>query len=93
MTSSLRLSPHAIKPYTKLEASVKSAVQAALDALQAHPLHGPKIKRLKGRLREYFRYRVGDYRIVYMYMVDPHARIVSVDYMQHRKDIYRSAGA
>ena len=91
MTYSLRLSPQAVKQYTKLEASVKPAVQAALDALQAHPLHGPKIKRLKGRLREYFRYRVGDYRIVYI--VDPRVRIVFVDYIQHRKDVYRSAGA
>ena len=87
MTYRVRLSSHAIREYKKLDPSVKSHLQTGLDALQHHPLTGPKIKRLKGRLQEYYRYRVGDYRIVYM--VDPRQGIVYVDYIQHRKEIYR----
>ena len=64
-----------------------STVRTALDVLQHTPLHGPKIKRLKGRLHGYYRYRVGDYRIVYA--VDARQQIVYVDYLQHRKDVYR----
>ena len=86
MTYSVKLSPHAVRDYKKLPPSSKPSIQAALDTLQHHPLSGPHIKRLKGRLRDYTRYRVGDYRIVYT--VASKERIVYVDYIQHRKDVY-----
>lgn len=87
MTYKVQLSPHAVKEYKKLDPSIKSQVQAGLDALQHSPLHGPKIKPLKGRLHHYFRYRAGDYRVVYI--VDQRERLVDVDYIQHRRDVYR----
>ncbi len=55
--------------------------------MQHNPLSGPKIKRLRGQLRDYQRYRAGDYRIVYT--VDRRNHAVYVDYIQHRKDVYR----
>ncbi len=88
MSYSVKLSPHAARAYKKLDLGIQPAIQTALDTLQHHPLAGPKIKRLKGRLHDYYRYRVGDYRIVYA--VTPQEHIVYVDYIQHRKDIYRS---
>ena len=87
MTYSVKLSPHAVRDYKKLPPPLKAAIQTALDSLQHHPVEGPKIKRLKGRLREYFRYRVGDYRVVYT--VVQSEWVVYVDYIQHRKDVYR----
>ena len=87
MTYSVRLSPHAARDYKKLDLAMRPAIQTAIDSLQHQPLTGPKIKRLKGRLREYYRYRAGDYRIVYA--VSLRERVVSIDYIQHRKDIYR----
>lgn len=87
MTYSVKLSPHAAKQYHKLDPAIKPSLTAGLDALQRQPLTGPKIKRLKGRLREYYRYRVGDSRIVYS--VANHERVVYVDYIQHRKAVYR----
>ena len=88
MTYSVRLSPHAVRAYKKLPSAIQPDVRAGLDALQFQPLSGPKIKRLKGRLREYSRYRVGDYRIVYTVSQEQH--IVYVDYIQHSKDAYRA---
>lgn len=90
MTYKVQLSPHAVREYKKLDPSVKTHLQAGLDALQHSPLAGPKIKRLKGRLHQYHRYRVGDYRIVYI--VDHRQHVVYVDYIQHRKEVYRGAG-
>jgi len=87
VTYSLKLSPHAARAYTKLDPSVKPRLQAALDTLQREPLSGPQIKRLQGKLREYLRYRVGDFRIIYT--VARQERTVYVDYIQHRKDVYR----
>ncbi|MDP3703967.1 MAG: type II toxin-antitoxin system RelE/ParE family toxin [Candidatus Omnitrophota bacterium] len=87
MTYKVLLSPHAARDYKKLDPAIRPAIQTAIGSLQHHPLTGPKIKPLKGRLREYYRYRVGDYRIVYA--VSLTERVVSIDYIQHRKDIYR----
>ena len=87
MTYSVRLSPHAVREYKKLDPSIRPSIQAGIDALQRSPLAGPKIKRLKGRLQAHHRYRVGDYRIVYT--VAQHEPVVYVDYIQHRKDVYR----
>ena len=88
MTYSVRLSPHAVRQYQKLDPSVKSRIPAGLDSLHNNPLAGPHITRLKGRLHGYIRYRVGAYRIVYV--VVPAERAVYVDYIQHRKDVYRA---
>ena len=89
MTYKLQLSPHAARQYKKLDPSVKSSIRAALESLVHQPLIGPKIKRLKGRLHDYYRYRAGDHRILYA-VVQPD-RAVYVDYIQHRKDVYRDA--
>lgn len=84
---SVQLSPYAVRGYKHLNPAVKPQIRAALDSLRAHPLAGPKTKRLKGQLHDYYRYRVGDYRIVYT--IAHHERTVFVDYIQHRKDVYR----
>ena len=76
-----------MRAYKKLNSSIKPRLQAAIDALRTHPLSGPQVKQLKGQLRDYYRYRAGDYRIVYT--VAQQARIVSIDYIQHRNDVYR----
>ena len=88
MTYKVQLSPHALRQYKKLDPPIQTDIQAGLDALQSHPLTGSNVKRLKGRLREYYRSRIGDYRLVYT--VTQRERIVYVDYIQHRKDVYRS---
>ena len=87
MTYKIQLSSHALREYKKLDPSVRPAVQAGVDTLRRDPLSGPKVKRLKGQLYEYYRYRAGDYRIVYA--VDRRNSVVYVDYIQHRKDVYR----
>ncbi|MBI4353362.1 MAG: type II toxin-antitoxin system RelE/ParE family toxin [Candidatus Omnitrophica bacterium] len=81
------LSSHALREYGKLESSLKVLVQEACQALERSPLNGPKIKRLAGRLHGYFRYRVGDYRVIYA--VDIKERVVYVDYVKPRKEDYR----
>ena len=87
MTYSVKLSPHAAKQYRRIDGPIKSRLHAAFDTLQTSPASGPNVKPLKGQLRRYFRYRVGDYRIIYTIAMPE--RIVYVDYIQHRKDVYR----
>ena len=87
MTYNVQLSPHAAKQYRKFDPPIKAQVQAAIDSLQHTPASGSKIDRLKGRLHAYYRYRTGDYRI--LYVIDHASRSVYIDYIQHRRDVYR----
>lgn len=87
MTYKVVLSPHAARDYRKLPPDILSQVRDALDVLTHEPIAGAKIKQLKGRLHAYHRYRVGDYRVVYV--ADRAAHVVYVDYIQHRRDVYR----
>ncbi len=81
MSYKAALSPHAIRDYKKLNPEVRAQIQKGIDSLVKNPTSGSKIKRLKGRLREYYRYRSGGYRIIYA--VNPKDRMVFVDYIQH----------
>jgi mRNA interferase RelE/StbE len=83
------LSPHALRCYKKFNPAVQTDIAKGIDSLVQNPVSGAKIKRLKGRLSAHYRYRVGDYRVVYT--LDPGKRLVYVDYIQHRKDVYREA--
>ena len=54
--------------------------------LKANPFFGPNIKRLRGKYSDYYRYRIGDYRLfnkinnkeIIIFMID----------IVHRKDAY-----
>lgn len=55
--------------------------------LADNPYYGPNIKRLKGRLRSIYRYRIGNYRL--FYTIDEHEQRVFILDFSHRKDAYR----
>ncbi|MEN6450221.1 MAG: type II toxin-antitoxin system RelE/ParE family toxin [Thermoguttaceae bacterium] len=54
--------------------------------LANNPYAHPRIKRLAGSLRGRFRYRVGDWRVVYR--VDERAKRVTVLLIAHRGSVY-----
>ena len=87
---SLQAHPFRVRPKNGISATLPLCHLATKGGILGRTLSGPKIKRLKGRLRDYYRYRVGDYRIVTV--VDPARHVVYVDYLQHRKDVYRDMG-
>jgi mRNA interferase RelE/StbE len=55
--------------------------------LQNDPYKHPNIKRLKGPLAGYLRYRVGDWRVIYQ--VREPAQEVIVVLITHRSEVYR----
>jgi mRNA interferase RelE/StbE len=57
-----------------------------IERLAADPLPSQVVK-LSGAERLY-RIRVGDYRIVYE--VDAEAKLVTIHYVRHRRDVYRA---
>ncbi len=54
--------------------------------LRKNPYFGPNIKRLKGKLSEYYRYRIGDYRL--FYKIDNEKIIIFVIDIADRKNAY-----
>jgi mRNA interferase RelE/StbE len=51
-----------------------------------NPFFGPNIKKLKGELESFYRYRIGQYRL--FYKIDTDKIIVFVIHLSHRKDAY-----
>lgn len=54
--------------------------------LKRNPYFGPNIKRLKGEYSDYYRYRIGDYRL--FYKIEEDKVIIFIVDIKHRKDAY-----
>jgi mRNA interferase RelE/StbE len=54
--------------------------------LRKNPFYGPNIKKLKEELSDFWRYRVGKFRI--FYSVEPGEGLVIIHDVQDRKDAY-----
>jgi mRNA interferase RelE/StbE len=70
--------------YKKLYMKIKSYVYPLL---KQNPYFGPNIKRLKGELSDYYRYRIGDYRL--FYKIEEKKIIIFILDIRHRKDAYK----
>ena len=55
--------------------------------LRQNPYYGPNIKRLKGKLKLIYRYRIGDHRL--FYTIDKENMLVFILDFIHRKEAYR----
>lgn len=78
--------PSVHKDLRRLPKTAISRVMARIEGLAADPLPSRVVK-LSDAERLY-RIRVGDYRIVYE--VDAEAKLVTVHYVRHRRDVYRA---
>lgn len=58
--------------FKALPAQEQPRILDALRELSAEPLRGPNVKKLKGKRRPCYRYRQGDYRILYEVFDGPH---------------------
>ena len=77
--------PTAEKQFLRLAKFVRIRIARAITKLGDDPFLG---KQLKGQLKDYRSYRVGDYRIVYFIR---HKKVqVEIIRVAHRKDVYKS---
>jgi mRNA interferase RelE/StbE len=58
------LVPHALKFYQKCHTDFAQRLDRCFTELETNPFFGPHIKLLKAKERLY-RYRIGDYRVIY----------------------------
>ena len=86
MNYRILIDSRAARQFESLPKSVVERLDRAILSLAAMP-RPPGTKRLKGRLHEGWRIRVGDYRI--LYKIDDDTRKVSIFDIGHRREVYR----
>ena len=72
--------------YERGDAPLQRKLDRCFDVLKQTPRRHPNIKPLKGRLADRFRYRIGDFRVIYT--IDEQTVTVFVVTIAHRKDVY-----
>ena len=75
------------KFYERADTPLVRRLHCCFDHLRQSPYEHPDIKRLRGSLAGYFRYRVGDWRVVYE--INEDERIVTILLIVHRSKAYR----
>ena len=80
------LSDRAERFYNSASAELTARLDRCIPLLAVDPRRHPNIKALKGHLAGYFRFRVGDYRVVYR--IEDAAQRVIVLKIAHRKEVY-----
>jgi mRNA interferase RelE/StbE len=63
------LLPKAERTFARADASLAKKLAGCFESLEADPLRHPNIKPLVGQLKGLFRFRAGDYRILYQIVV------------------------
>ncbi|GBF84964.1 plasmid stabilization protein [Aphanothece sacrum FPU3] len=82
----VQLSLEAEKAYTNANTALVKKLARCFEILEKNPRFHPNIKPLKGNYLGYYRYRVGDYRVVYS--VDDQVMLVNVIVITHRSRVY-----
>ena len=72
--------------YNRTSLATVKKINKCLLILEQTPYNHPNITALRGNLAGRYRYRIGDYRIVYL--VDEDSKVVSVTLIAHRSKIY-----
>jgi mRNA interferase RelE/StbE len=82
------LNPDAEKIYVNAEKNLAKKIARCLQQLEQTPRSHPNIKALKGQFAGYYRYRIGDYRVIYS--VEDELVQVFVIIIAHRSQVYES---
>jgi mRNA interferase RelE/StbE len=80
------LHPDAQKMYLQADRSLAKKIARCWQQLERTPRSHPNIKALKGDYSGYYRYRIGDYRVIYT--VDDELSQVLVVAIAHRSEAY-----
>jgi mRNA interferase RelE/StbE len=80
------LLPKAERAFARADAALAKKLAGCFESLEADPLRHPNIKPLTGPLKGLFRFRAGDYRILYQIVVP--IKTVYVVRIAHRKEAY-----
>jgi len=82
----VRLSLEAQVFYNKTSIATVKKINRCLLILEQDPYNHPNITALRGNLAGRYRYRIGDYRI--LYLVNEELKVVFVTLIAHRSKVY-----
>ena len=82
----VRLSIEAEKVFAKSDRALAKKLARCFRNLENSPRFHPNIKPLKGSYSGYYRYRVGDYRVVYS--IEDELVVVNLILIAHRSKVY-----
>jgi mRNA interferase RelE/StbE len=82
------LHPDAQNVYATADPALAKKIARCLQQLEQTPRLHPNIKALKGDYSGYYRYRIGDYRVVYS-IEDELVRVLVI-VIAHRSEVYES---
>lgn len=80
------LAPETAEFFQSAPRPLAAKLARCFKALETAPRRGNNVKRLRGALASYHRYRVGDWRVVYR-VDDDDARVLVVS-IAHRREVY-----
>lgn len=83
----LLLTRDAHRFYERADVPLVKRLNRCFEYLQQSPYEHPNIKRLRGPLAGSYRYRIGDWRVIYK--VDEEKRQVTILLILHRSEAYR----
>ena len=83
---SVSLSDEAKRFFENASAQLQKRLDRCFEQLKVNPYKHPNIKPLKGKLAGYYRYRVGNYRVIYQ-VNDPKNQVF-VSIIINRGDAY-----
>jgi mRNA interferase RelE/StbE len=72
--------------FEKATTTLQRRLDRCFNTIALDPKRHPNIKPLKGKLAGHYRFRLGDYRIVYR--IDENDKVVIVAVVAHRRDVY-----
>lgn len=75
----------ALKFYQKQDSKIRKRIEKAFETIKLNPYHGKNIKKMTSEISNLYRYRVGDYRILY----EIHKDLVRVKAIDSRGQIYK----
>ena len=87
MTYKIVLTNKAQKTWNNADKILKKKLAKCFNILQENPRNHPQIKSLQGILLGKYRFRVGDYRVIYT--IDDDKVIVLILLIEHRSKVYR----
>jgi mRNA interferase RelE/StbE len=82
----VQLSTKAQKFYRKADRPLAQKLARCFEQLEQEPRHHPNIKPLAGNFSGLYRYRVGDYRVVYR--INEPQQVVLIVVIAHRSEVY-----
>jgi len=81
------LTEESLRFYRRADVPLARKLNRCFDQIDLNPRFHSNIKRLTGELRGLWRFRVGDWRVVYR--IDEDRRTVLVLMIGHRRGVYR----